>query len=60
MAKCQRCGKGPQFGNNRPWSRKATRRSWDVNIQKVQITENGRVTSQRLCTACIKTLGKSA
>ena len=36
MAKCQKCGKSPQFGNNRPWSRKATRHKWKVNIQKVK------------------------
>ncbi|MBP7963168.1 MAG: 50S ribosomal protein L28 [Caldilineaceae bacterium] len=56
MAKCQKCGKGPQFGNNRPWSKKATRRRWDVNIQKVQVMEEGKSSSQRLCTGCIKSL----
>lgn len=59
MAKCQRCGKGPQFGNNRPWSRKATRRRWNVNIQKVNVMENGRMVSKRLCTNCMKTLVKA-
>ncbi len=58
MAKCQQCGKGPQFGNNRPWSRKATRRRWNVNIQKVKVAENGSVTSKRLCSTCIKSLTK--
>lgn len=59
MAKCQKCGKGPQFGNNRPWSKKATRRSWNVNIQKVTLIENGKPVSRRLCTACIKTAVKA-
>lgn len=59
MAKCQRCGRGPQFGNNRPWSRKATRRQWSVNIQKVQVMEQGRVVSKRLCTSCIRTMEKA-
>jgi large subunit ribosomal protein L28 len=59
MAKCQQCGKGPQFGNNRPWSKKATRRHWDVNIQKVTIMEEGKPVSKRLCTACLKTATKS-
>ncbi len=58
MAKCERCGKGPRFGNNRPWSKKATRRRWNVNIQKVKVMENGRLVSRRLCTSCIKTLTK--
>lgn len=59
MAKCQRCGRGPQFGNNRPWSRKATRRQWSVNVQKVQVMEQGRVVSRRLCTSCIRTMEKA-
>ena len=59
MAKCERCGKGPQFGNNRPWSRKATRRRWNVNIQKVNVLDKGKMVSKRLCTACLKTLSKA-
>jgi large subunit ribosomal protein L28 len=59
MAKCDRCGRGPQFGNNRPWSRKATRRRWNVNVQKVQMMENGRAVSKRLCTGCIRTAEKA-
>ena len=59
MAKCQQCGKGPQFGNNRPWSKKATRHKWDVNIQKVKVTEGSTTVSKRLCASCIKTLSKA-
>lgn len=59
MAKCERCGRGPMFGNNRPWSRKATRRQWNVNVQKVQVMEDGKVVSKRLCTSCIRTLQKA-
>ncbi len=59
MAKCQECGKGPQFGNNRPWSRKATRHKWKINIQKIKILENDRLVSRRLCTSCIRTLAKA-
>ncbi len=60
MAKCQSCGRGPQFGNNRPWSRKATRRRWNINIQKVQVMEGNKAISKRLCTSCIRTLQKTA
>lgn len=60
MAQCQNCGRGPQFGNNRPWSRKATRRRWNVNVQKVNIMEQGRVVSKRLCTSCVRTLSKTS
>ena len=60
MAKCQQCGKGPQFGNNRPWSRKATRRRWNVNIQKVSVMEQGRMVSRQLCSSCLRTASKTA
>ena len=59
MSKCQQCGKGPQFGNNRPWSKKATRRIWSVNIQKATGMEGGRAVSKRLCTACLKSQTKA-
>jgi large subunit ribosomal protein L28 len=59
MAKCQQCGKGPQYGNNRPWSKKATRRRWDVNVQKVNVLENGQMVSKRLCSSCVRTLSKA-
>jgi large subunit ribosomal protein L28 len=59
MAKCEGCSKGPQFGNNRPWSKKATRRRWDVNVQKITVMEGGKPVAKRLCTACIKTLSKA-
>lgn len=59
MAQCQICGRGPQFGNNRPWSKKATRRRWNINIQQANVMENGQVVSKRLCTSCVRTLSKT-
>ena len=50
----------PQYGNNRPWSKKATRRRWNLNIQKVQVVVNGRVVSKHLSTSEIRTLFKTA
>lgn len=58
MAKCEQCNRGTQFGNNRPWSKKATRRHWSLNIQKVSVVEAGKVVRKRLCTSCIRTLTK--
>ncbi len=60
MAKCQLTGKGPQFGNNRPWSRKATRRQWQPNIQKftVYVPELGRTVKLRASTAAMRTVNK--
>ena len=45
MAKCEQCGRGPQYGNNRPWSRKATRRTWSINVQMVQVFVAGMTVS---------------
>lgn len=59
MAKCEKCGKGPQFGKNRPFSLKATNRRFNVNVQRVTIYEGGQPRKAKLCTRCIRTLSKS-
>jgi len=54
-AVCDICDKKPSFGNNRPWSRKATRRRWNPNIQTVRVAAGGRTTKKvSVCTSCIK------
>jgi large subunit ribosomal protein L28 len=58
MAKCAACGKGPQFGHNRPFSLKATNRRFNVNVQKVSIYEAGQRRSVMLCTRCMRTASK--
>jgi len=60
MAKCQLSGKGPQFGNNRPWSRKATRRQWQPNIQKftVYVPTLGRSVKIRASASAMRTVNK--
>jgi large subunit ribosomal protein L28 len=60
MAKCQLTGKGPQFGNNRPWSKKATRRQWQPNVQNVSIyvPELGRSVKLRVSTSALRTINK--
>ncbi|MFM6851585.1 MAG: 50S ribosomal protein L28, partial [Terrabacter sp.] len=35
-AVCDICAKKPGFGNNRPWSRKITKRRFNPNIQRVR------------------------
>ena len=60
MAKCDRCGKGPQFGHNRPFSLKATNRQFKQNVQKTTIVVAGRSQVMRLCTRCMRTYAKSA
>lgn len=54
-AVCDICDKKPSFGNNRPWSRKATRRRWNPNIQTVRTSVPGGNTKKlNVCTSCIK------
>ncbi len=59
MAKCEMCGKAPQFGNNRSFSMKATRRKFKPNLQSIRLMEGGRSVRKTACTKCIKTLAKN-
>ena len=55
MAKvCHSCGKGPQNGNKRSHSLRATRRRWDPNLQKVRIQEGNSTKRTWVCTSCLK------
>jgi ribosomal protein L28 len=35
-----------------------TKRQWKPNIQKVSFYENGKRQSKKVCTRCLRTLGK--
>lgn len=59
MAKCERCGKGPQFGHNVSHSKRRTNRKFMPNIQRATVIENGRAKRMYLCAKCIKTLQKT-
>lgn len=59
MAKCAHCGKTTTFGLNRPWSKKATPRTFRPNLQTVKVFEGGRMVRKVLCTKCIRTLVKT-
>ncbi len=55
-AKCDLCGKGPQFGNNISHANNTTRRRWNVNLQPVKAKISATSTKRlRVCTGCIKT-----
>ncbi|RIK36383.1 MAG: 50S ribosomal protein L28, partial [Chloroflexi bacterium] len=43
MAKCEMCGKTPQFGHNVSHSNRHTKRQFRPNIQRVKVVENGRL-----------------
>ena len=54
---CSICGKGQMSGNKVSHSNIKTRRSWGVNVQKVQVVdEKGAVSQQYVCTRCLRTL----
>ena len=60
MAKCEICGKGPQFGHNVSHSKRRTNRRWLPNIQKATIEIEGRVRKVSICTRCLRTHNKTA
>lgn len=55
MAKiCYSCGKGPNFGNARSHSLRATRRRWNPNLQKIRIQVGTATRREWVCTSCLK------
>jgi len=54
MAKCDICGKIPQFGKQISHSHKLSNRKWSVNIQKVRVKMNNTVQRVNICTKCLK------
>ncbi len=54
MAKCDICGKGPQFGNKISHSHKVTNRMWHPNIQKTKAYIDNTVKRINVCAKCLK------
>ena len=46
--RCAVSGRGPLSGNRRSHSLRATRRKWNVNLQKVRINVNGKPQTVRV------------
>lgn len=51
---CCVCEKSTMSGNNVSHSKRRTRRSWNANVQKVKIVENGVAKSEYVCTRCLR------
>ncbi len=51
---CCVCNKGQMSGNKVSHSNRKSRRSWGANVQKVKIVKNGAVTTEYVCTHCLK------
>ena len=58
--KCQLSGKGPISGNIRSHALNATRRKWNVNLQKATVIIDGKPTKVRVSARQLRTLRKSA
>jgi large subunit ribosomal protein L28 len=52
-------GKGPMSGNRRSHSMRATRRAWNVNLQKHKVSINGQMVEIRMSARAYRTLNKS-
>ena len=51
---CEICGRGPNFGQSRSHSNRATKRKQRPNIQKVHAWKDGRKVRMKVCTRCLK------
>ena len=53
---CQISGKKPMSGNRRSHSLRATRRKWNVNLQKVHVVVDGKPQTIKVSARALKTL----
>ena len=58
MARCDLTGKGTAAGNNRSHSNRATRRTFQANIQTKKLSLGGSTIKAKLCSTVLKTFGK--
>ncbi len=57
---CEITGKKALSGNKRSHSLRATRRKWNVNLQKATIMVDGKPTKVRISARALKTLKANA
>lgn len=53
---CAVTGKKAMSGNNRSHSLRATRRKWDVNLQKVKVEVDGKPQVVKMSARALRTL----
>lgn len=58
--KCEVSGKGPMSGNTRSHALNATKRKWNVNLQKATILVNGKPKKVKISARELRSLRKSA
>ncbi len=59
MAKCEVCGKGPQFGHHVSFSKRRVNRQFRLNISKRTVIVNGHARKMNVCAQCLKTFNKA-
>ena len=55
---CAVSGRGPLSGNKRSHSMRATRRKWNVNLQKVRVIVDGKPQTIRVSARALRKLKK--
>ena len=60
MKVCEVCGKGRTSGNNVSHSMRHTKRTFDANIQKVDVELDGKKGKKNICASCLKTMKKES
>lgn len=55
---CELSGRGSISGNKRSHSLRATRRTWNVNLQKATIVVNGQKVKVRASARALRSLNK--
>ena len=58
--KCEVSGKGPMSGNTRSHALNASRRKWNVNLQKATILVNSKPKKVKISARELRSLRKSA
>ena len=56
--RCELSGRGPLSGNRRSHSMRATRRKWNVNLQKVRVVVDGKPQTIKVSARALRTLKK--
>ena len=54
--RCEVSGRGPLSGNRRSHSMRATRRKWNVNLQKVRVVVDGKPQTIKVSARALRTL----
>jgi large subunit ribosomal protein L28 len=59
VAKCEICGKAPQFGHEVSHSKRATKRQFKPNLQRRRLEIDGQIRRVYICARCLRTLNKT-